>query len=144
MKTIDNLHIQQSKYHGKNFEGNQCRAILKSVHKLNIPKELVEFKNVFIAIKKLCKLVNAEVLSSSYHKVIDNLWKSWYDSSVKFRVSTTPKIHIILDHLEDYFDETNTTPRVTSDELCENMHQFLHKRLIRSLIVLSYIEQFAT
>ena len=51
MKTIDNLHIQQSKYHGKNFEGNQCRAILKSVHKLNIPKELVEFKNAFIAIK---------------------------------------------------------------------------------------------
>ena len=27
MKTIDNLHIQQSKYHGKNFEGNQFRAI---------------------------------------------------------------------------------------------------------------------
>ena len=50
MKTIDNLHIQQSKYHGKNFEGNQCRAILKSVTKLNIPKELVESKNVFVTL----------------------------------------------------------------------------------------------
>ena len=46
--------------------------------------------------------------------------------------TTPPKIHILLDHLEDYFNQTEVTLLKTMDELCEHMHQLLHKQQIRS------------
>jgi hypothetical protein len=39
----------------------------------------------------------------------------------------------LLHHLEDYFDLTDTTLIKTTDELCENMHQFLNRMLLRSV-----------
>ena len=50
---LDSLHIQRSKYHGKNFEGNQCRQILQKIHKLKIPLHLKEYKQVLIDLKAL-------------------------------------------------------------------------------------------
>ena len=44
----------------------------------------------------------------------------------KFRVSTPPKVHILLDHLEEYFDITNVTLLKTSDQLIE--HIYINKR----------------
>ena len=42
------LHIQQSKYHGRKFEGNLYCKILKFVSRLDIPDHLVELKNVLL------------------------------------------------------------------------------------------------
>ena len=47
-------------------------------------------------------------------------------------VSTTPKIHIILDHLCDYFDDMDITLKSVTDELTKIMHQFTPKRFITS------------
>ena len=47
-------------------------------------------------------------------------------------VSTTPKIHIILDHLCDYFDDMDITLKSVTDELTGNMHQFTEKRIATS------------
>ena len=41
-------------------------------------------------------------------------------------------MHIILEHLMDYLDETGLSLVKTSDELIENMHQYLHKLLLKS------------
>ena len=49
-----------------------------------------------------------------------------------FNISTSPKCHIILDHLEEYFKETGLSLVKTSDQLIENMHQYFHKVLTRS------------
>ena len=128
-QTISNLHIQQAKYHGQNFEGNQCRALLRKIEYLQIPDCFKEFKDVFLAIKDIHTLSNQPILSCNYHKVIDNFRQAWYRLRSTYTISTTPKIHILLDHLEDYFDETDMTLLNVLDELVENMHQFLHKRL---------------
>ena len=40
---------------------------------------------------------------------------------------------LILDHLEDYFKETQNTLKQTSDEIIDHMHSYLHKRLVRSM-----------
>ena len=132
MGKVSKLHIQRSKYHGRQFEGNQCRDLLNSIHKLEIPDSFKVFRDVFLAIKDLHHLCNEQLLSCYYPKIIDNFRRAWFKLTDEFNVSTTPKIHILLDHLEDYFDLTDVTLIKTSDELCENMHQFLHKRLIRS------------
>ena len=37
-----------------------------------------------------------------------------------------------MDHLENYFDMSDTTLIKTTDDLCENIHQNLEKRLMHS------------
>ena len=133
LQTISKLHIQKSKYHGCSFEGNQCRSILRSIHKLNIPDRFSAFREVLLAINDLHRLCNDQILSCNYPKIIDEFRLAWFQLIGEFGdISTTPKIHILLHHLEDYFDLSNTTLVKTTDELCENMHQFLNKRLMKS------------
>ena len=37
LKIVSELQIQRAKYHRRNFEGNQCRAILKKIKHMEIP-----------------------------------------------------------------------------------------------------------
>ena len=48
-------------------------------------------------------------------------------------MSTTAKIYKILVHLEDHFDLANVTTRKVTYELCEKIHKFLARRLVRIL-----------
>ena len=41
-------------------------------------------------------------------------------------------MHILLDHLEDYFDDTGLTLIKVSDEIVESCHQYLNNRLTKS------------
>ena len=116
IKILEQLHIQRSKYHGCNFEGNQCKKIIKNIRKLKIPDNLSEYRDILYAIKDLHFVCNSEILPCSYPEVIDNFAKRWFKLKSKFHISTTPKLHIILDHLEDYFDETELSLKKTSDE----------------------------
>ena len=51
-----------------------------------------------------------EYLSISYLKDINNFWEKWFKLIDKFPVTTPLKVHILMDHLEDYFDLTDLTP----------------------------------
>ena len=119
------------------ISGNQCRALLKSLHKLNIPDSFQEFTDVLYALRNLHHLCNQQFLPHNYPKVIDEFREKWYKLTEEYDVTTSPKIHILLDHLEDYFDVTSTTLIKTTDELVENMHQYLHKRLIKSFYLVN-------
>ena len=68
---LHDLSIQKANYHGKSFEGNQCKLILRNIEKLNIPNNLIEFKNVLLKLKNLHFVCNSEILPCSYTKVID-------------------------------------------------------------------------
>ena len=130
-KILEKLNIQKAKYHGQKFEGNQCRKILKNIKKFKIPYDLHEYKTVLTSLSDLHKVCNQELLSYRYTEVIDKFSSSWSKLTSKFDISTTPKIHIILTHLEDYFDETELTLLKTTDELVESMHQHVFKRMMK-------------
>ena len=53
----------------------------------------------------------------------------------KYGISTKPKIHIILDHLEDYFNETEMSLLKTTGEIVEGFHQLVNKRLSKAYFV---------
>ena len=53
IKILDTLGIQKSKYHGRNFEGNQCRKILNNIKKLKIPNHLNEYRTVLSNLRNL-------------------------------------------------------------------------------------------
>ena len=115
--------------------GNQCRMILKNIKKLNIPCDLKDFEDFFLNLKSLYIVSNSQLLPHNYCQVIDNFSQSWIKLASKFKLSTTPKLHIILHHLCDYFDETNLTLVKASDEIVENCHQLFNKRLIKGFVV---------
>ena len=107
---------------------------MKKLDLLGIQENFKEFYDVLNALKALHIMCNKQLLPHNYQEVIDEFKTAWYALVEEYpNVSTTPKIHILLDHLEDYFDLTNITLRKVTDELCENMHQFLARRLVRSM-----------
>ena len=78
---------------------------------------------------------NSQLLSHNYLEAIYNFIESCVQLASKFKNSTTPKLHIIIDHLCDYFDKTNLTLIKASDEIVENFHQLFNKMLIKGFAV---------
>ena len=85
---------------------------------------------VLVRLRSLHLLCSHQVLPGNYYKIIDDFSLEWYKLTEQFNISTTVKIHILLDHLSDYFAETNLSLAKTSDEVIENYHQFMHKRMM--------------
>ena len=106
---------------------------LKKLDLLNLPDAFKEFYDVFKTLQDLHVMCNQQLLPHNYQEVIDRFKSAWFALMDEYMISTTPKIHILIDHLEDYFDLTNVTLLKVSDELCENMHQYLAKRLAKSM-----------
>ena len=78
---------------------------------------------------------NSQLLSHNYFEVIYNFIESCVQLASRLKNSTTPKLHIIIDHLCDYFDKTNLTLIKASDEIVENFHQLFNKMLIKGFAV---------
>ena len=98
------------------------------MEELNIPDALVEFSDVLKRLRVLNFMVGREILPTDYVAVINSFSNAWYRLSDKFSISTTPKIHVIIDHLEDYFKESNLSLMKTSDHLIEHIHHYTQAR----------------
>ena len=85
----------------------------------------------YLALQSLHIVCNSEVLPHNFIEVLDKFSSSWFQLKKKFNVSTSNKIQIILDHLEDYFCETDMTLLKTSEEVAESMHQAVYKHLMK-------------
>ena len=112
----------------------------RDLGKLRIPDRLKEFDDVLIKLRNLDILCNRGFLPSNFPKVIDKFSSAWRSLTSSFLITKTLKIHILCTHLADYFHETGLTLLKTTDQLIENMHQYLHKRLIKSLYYVKDIE----
>lgn len=100
------LNLVVKNYHGRQFEGNACRELLKSADKLNDPEiyEKVGFFKVlpFInAFKEMNKIVHASFstckVTEDMPRAIENLYKNFLATEV----SKTLKIHVLVDHLTE-------------------------------------------
>ena len=111
--------------------GNQCRLLLKHVKKLSIPVSLIEFEYALLALKALHITCNSQMLPHNYCQVIDNFARAWCNLSKKFNISTTPKIHILTQHLCDYFDDSDLSLIKVTDEIVESCHQFFNKKIMQ-------------
>ena len=58
-------------------------------------------------------------------------------------LNKTLKIHIMEDHIKDYFDLTQKPLGKRTDQTTEAAHQFMNKRMIRSNYVVKDIESQA-
>ena len=113
IKILDILGIQKSKYHGRNFE---YRKILNNIKEKKIPNHLNEYRTVLSNLRNLLFLCNSDYLPHNYIEVLYKFFSSWFKLRNRFNISTTPKINIILHHLEDYFDDAELTLKQCTEE----------------------------
>ena len=102
---------------------------------MKIPSYLYEFQEVLVSLKSLHSCCNANNLPHNYPEILDKFASAWYKLKEKFEITTTPKMHIILDHLEDYFNETDMTLLKTTDEIVEGFHQIVNKQIKKGYYV---------
>lgn len=105
---------------------------------MGIPEECIEFKTTLEALRDLNWMCSQEILPGNYAGIINRFSNKWFILADKFNLSTTPKLHIIIDHLEEYYSDTNLSLVKTSDQLIENMHQYVHKVMSRSMYVIKH------
>ena len=79
----------------KTNEGNQCPQNLHNIHKINIPVDFKDYKQVLIDLKALHTACNSNVLPHDYVEVLNN-FSSWKCLEYKFGIYTTLKLYIIL------------------------------------------------
>ena len=137
---LESIYVHRKGYQGQTYQGPQCRIILKSIEKLNIPNELIQFKQCFVALNELNIMASRKELPPEYAEVI-SVFKNSYNVLVdSFGITTPNKVHLIMDHLEDYYDYTKKSLRDCCDELIEAMHQFLKKRMENSNYIVCDIQ----
>ena len=131
---ICRLFIVREGYNGKTYEGKQCRDILKNIENINFPVIFTPFVTALKAHRNLVRMCYLHDLpdKTTYSNAINELRAAYNVIKTKFNVTISNKMHIIFDHLEDYFDNTKLSLVKTADELIESMHQFVAKRMLRS------------
>ena len=73
------------------------------------------------------KFVGKELLHG-WQSTIKEFKYRWKICNKKFRLSITPKIHIIFDHLEDQLNITKRGLGRKTDQLIETTHAYVNKR----------------
>ena len=97
-----------------------------------LPENLHPFVNCFEDLYKLDSAVCGKDLGPNMlfvDQVIDNFIASFSILHKTFGVSNSNKIHIIQSHLKDYLHKTKKGLGVHSDQLVEQMHQEVDRRV---------------
>ena len=69
-----------------------------------------------------------------YKNVIDKFSRSYMNLHKEFKITITPKIHIIMDHLADFFRMNGgQSLKITTDQLIEASHQHVKNVFRNSL-----------
>ena len=137
---LEKIYVHRKGYQGKTYQGPQCRIILRNIVKLNIPDELSEFVTCLKALRDLNVMASRKVLPLNYAEVIHHFTDSYNVLVDTFGITTPNKVHLIMDHLEEYYDHTKKSLRDCCDELIEAMHQFVKKRMENSNYIVSDIQ----
>ena len=107
----------------KEFQGPQCVKILNNLDllRLYLPEDLHSYVDALESIKIIYKIATAKEVDPDHRNIIEKFeqWKVLMDEHGE----TMPlKVHIIVHHLSDYFDEAGKTLRTTSDQFVEAAH----------------------
>ena len=100
--------LVRPKLHGGEFPGNSCKTLLNSIDKLEdiLPKDVKETVKVQRLVKALKDF--KEVKDSCFGKEVDSAYKvvirEFEKSYRNLDISVTPKVHAVIDHLEDFFE----------------------------------------
>ena len=93
---------------GGKFNGPSIKEILRNLSELEdkLPSEAFPFIEYLQSIKEVHKMCIADVFDENYEILINEFKCKFYKLYEAFKLPMTLKIHVIVDHYADYFQET--------------------------------------
>ena len=99
--------IVKKSYHGGNYEGNMCLAILKKLERLvaKLPEDLKPFTNCLYNLKNVMSSCFGSEVSPDYIVHIDNFKESFK----VLGISITPTLHSVFHHVKHWYARHGTS-----------------------------------
>ena len=91
--------------------------------------QYLPFINVIWFLKLIDELVNLHKLEPQFKEVLNSFTEAYKILEAKFDVSVTNKVHIIMDHLQEYLEKNETTLLKKTYQTVECTHSKLDKFL---------------
>ena len=101
---------------------------------VSVNTELKDFTDCLRKLSVVDKVANDSTLAPDYKEKIKAFEDSWMVLHDKYKVTIPNKVHIIVTHLVEYFDERGITLNQTSDQTIESVHHELFRRLREQII----------
>ena len=88
----------------------------------NLPQDLHSYVDALSSLKIIYEMATAKEVDPAHRIIIENFKEEWEVLMDKHGETMPLKVHIIIHHLSDYFDEAGKTLRMTSDQFVEAAH----------------------
>ena len=126
--------VKAHDYHGKeaDFEGPQCRKILKDVEQLAPYMDKLKDKELimdaFLAFKLVNELVFGTKLGEGWREALYSLRTALlilHTSTISLPI--TPKLHVLMEHVETWVDRNKQSLGTLSEQALEASHHFFKR-----------------
>ena len=143
------LNMAEKLYHGKQFEGNDCKKFI-SIYNLKILNHLLKkayfpksLRHKFITVLTDIRVIYNNScgleLYSDYKSDIRNFKNSWEalveddfaKDTEEYRLSWINKVHFMVDHFQELLEVEKTGLGQNSDQNIECMHSFTYREMKR-------------
>ena len=125
LETIEILiGVTRSDRQKNEFVGPECNLILSKLDTLRdlLPENLHIFVDALKQVKEIYRIAHATTVEVDHREKIELFRNTWLTLMRDYGQTMPLKIHLILDHLSDYFEMEGKTLRNTNDQFIESCH----------------------
>ena len=123
------IHVTKTDRQKKEFQGPECNLVLNNLNLLRdfLPQNLHTFVDALEQIKDIYRMAHATTVEIDHREKIELFRNTWLTLMQDHGQTMPLKVHIILDHLSDYFELESKTLRNTNDQFIEACHSKVRK-----------------
>ena len=123
------LRLTKSDKQKKAFQGPECDIILRNLDFIesSLPERLHTFVDALRQVALVYQVSTANTVVSNHKEIMQTFKLTWMTLMENFGITMPLKVHIIVDHLSDYFELENQTLRDTNDQFIEACHAKVRK-----------------
>ena len=128
-------NVRKTEYHGGSFEGNDSRALLKKVNRLEelYPANNLKAQKYSVAFNALNEVVGA-CYGFDLHPDFEGKIKKFTEAYLELKISVTPKIHAVMHHVSEFCRLTGRGLGPWSEQTGEAIHHDFKQRWKRFTI----------
>ena len=87
-----------------------------------IPPQLHPFVDTLEKVKTIYKISHAKSVDEKHREITADFKANWISLMTTYGMNMPLKVHIISEHLSEYFEMTGKTLRKVSDQVVESAH----------------------
>jgi hypothetical protein len=128
MSAFEILHrLVKSDRQKKEFQGPEIKKLLRKLPQLRefLPAHLFPFVAVLDQISLIYTISHATSVEKNHLEITKDFKTKWIGLMTTFGINMPLKVHIISEHLSEYFDLYGKTLRKASDQVVESAHHKL-------------------